>query len=54
MYKNIIRIFLVAILTYLLGYTLHHHENSKLEKDTNNTKEELIVETNANNLSIID
>ena len=54
MFKNIIRIFLVAILTYLLGYTLSNHENSKLEKETNNSTKELMVETTANDPSIID
>ena len=54
MFKNIIRIFLVAILTYLLGYTLSNHENSELEKETNNSTKELRVETTANDPSIID
>lgn len=54
MFKNIVRIFLVVILTFLLGYTLQNKQDSKLEKETTINSEELIVDTQAKKSLFID
>ncbi|WP_299103042.1 hypothetical protein [uncultured Winogradskyella sp.] len=45
--KNFIRIFLVVVLTFLLGYTLNY-ENAKLKNETENRAAELIDNSNSN------